>query len=309
MVAGGRAATIVGAAPRQAERVGWVVVARSPDHHAAARAGVRLPVAVGPIRIGAEDGERPLSQVAEHVLYLVGARAVWPALGRLGCIVGAAEDREVRRWRGEAPGIEPSVVAARGLLPLGLAGQAPAFPDAVVARPEPRDFDHRMALESRIGDPPALDAVDPRVLVVLVVAALAAGRSEPAGVPEQGELAVRHLVALDPEVADVDAMLGRLVRWPVVASHPEGAGLDQHDPVRPSRRRERRQHGGHEDHDGAAHEDHGIVSAACAPAGTTPRRASSTASISSSTRRVSSAPRLRWSSGAAATPRSRPANA
>src|SRR5437870_1406539 len=127
MVAGGRAATIVGAAPRQAERVGWVVVARSPDHHAAALAGVRLPVAVGPIRIGAEDGERPLSQVAEHVLDLVGARAVWPALGRLGCIVGAAEDREVRRWRGEAPGIEPPVVAARGLLPLGLAGQAPAW--------------------------------------------------------------------------------------------------------------------------------------------------------------------------------------
>src|SRR5256712_1606421 len=260
MVTGSRTATIVGAAPRQAERVGWVVVARSPDHHAAARAGVRLPVAVGPIRIGAEDGERPLSQVAEHILDLVGARAVWPALGRLGCIVGAAEDREVRRWRGEAPGIEPPVVAARGLLPLGLAGQAPAFPDAVVARPEPRDFDHRMALESRIGDPPALDSVDPRVLVVLVVAALAAGRYEAGDVQEQGELGVRHLVALDPEVADVDAMLGRLVRWPVVAAHPEGASLDQHDPVRPSRRRKRRQHGGHEDHDGAAHEDHGIVS-------------------------------------------------
>src|SRR5438105_216547 len=83
-------------------------------------------------------------------------------------------------------------------------------------RREPRDVHHGVVVESRIGDPPALDSVNTRVLVVLVVAALAARRSEAGGVEEQGELGVRDLVALDPEVADVDAMLGRLVRWPVV---------------------------------------------------------------------------------------------
>src|SRR5438445_12563141 len=184
MVAGGRAATIVGAAPRQAERVGWVVVARSPDHHATARAGVRLPVAVGPIRIGAEDGERPFSQVAEHILDLVGARAVWPALGRLGCVVGAAEDREVRRRRGEAPGIEPPVVAARGLFPLGFGGQAAALPGAVGARPEPRNFHHGVVVESRIGDPPALDSVNTGVLLLPVLAALGARRAARGGAAE-----------------------------------------------------------------------------------------------------------------------------
>src|SRR4029453_14231323 len=130
MVAGGRAATIVGASPGQAERVGRVIVARSANHHAPGRARVRLPVAVGPVRIGAEDADRPLSQVAEHVLDTVRAGAFRLARGRLGRVVGAAEDRQVRRRRRYSPWVGPTVVPAGGLLPLGLGGQGPARPGA-----------------------------------------------------------------------------------------------------------------------------------------------------------------------------------
>ena len=68
---------------------------RASNDHASARARVRLPVAVDPIRIGAEEGERPLSQVAEHVLDAIRARAVRRARGRLGRVVGAAEDGQL----------------------------------------------------------------------------------------------------------------------------------------------------------------------------------------------------------------------
>ena len=44
-----------------------------------------------------------------------------------------------------------------------------------------------------------------------------------ARVEKLGELRVRHLVALEPEGADVHAMQRRLVRTRVVAAHPERA--------------------------------------------------------------------------------------
>src|SRR5439155_25013327 len=106
------------------------------------------------------------------------ARAVRAAVGGLGRVVGAAEDRQVRRgWR-DAPGVGPTVVTARGLLPLRFRRQAPPLPGAVVARAEPGDFHHRVDLESTVGDPATPNSVDPRVRVVLVVASLAAGRPQ-----------------------------------------------------------------------------------------------------------------------------------
>src|SRR5947199_263759 len=64
-----------------------------------------------------------------------------------------------------------------------------------------------------------------------VVALLALGRDHADRVEELGDLRVGHLVALEPEVAHVDAMQRRLVGRAVVAAHPERAGLDQHDAV------------------------------------------------------------------------------
>src|SRR5207249_8054958 len=100
---GRRATTIVGAPPGHAERLGRVVMARPPDDYAAGGAGVRLATVVGSIRIGAERGRRPLSQVAEHVLDAIGAGAGGPARG-VGRVVGASKDRELGRRRCEAPG-------------------------------------------------------------------------------------------------------------------------------------------------------------------------------------------------------------
>src|SRR4030095_10582025 len=105
MVAGGRAATVVGASPGQAERCGRVIVARSANHHAPGRARVRLPVAVGPVGIWAEDADRPLSQVAEHVLDTVRAGAFRLARGRLGRVVGAAQSRQATPPRRYSPSV------------------------------------------------------------------------------------------------------------------------------------------------------------------------------------------------------------
>jgi hypothetical protein len=78
--------------------------------------------------------------------------------------------------------------------------------------------------------------MNPRVGVVGVVAAVPFRGGEAASLQEFRELAVRDLVALDPEVAHVHAMHRRLVRSAVVAAHPEGAGLHQHDAVGAGRR-------------------------------------------------------------------------
>jgi hypothetical protein len=178
MVSGCRAATIVRASPGYRERVRGVVVAGAANDHTSGCPRVRLPIAVGSISIGAEDAERPLAKIAEHVLDTVGARAVRPTAGGLGGVVGAAEDCQVGCGRCRAPRIQASIIAAGGLLPLRLGGKAAALPRTVIAGAEPGDLDDGMMLESRIGDPSPVGPVDASVGVVLVVAALAAWRAE-----------------------------------------------------------------------------------------------------------------------------------
>jgi hypothetical protein len=94
-----------------------------------------------------------------------------------------------------------------------------------------------MRLEAGVGDEPGVAPVDPDVGVVRVDVAHALGAAEPARVEELGELPVGDLVALEPEVADVDAVSRRLVRSARVPPHPERAGLDEHDAVGPRDRR------------------------------------------------------------------------
>src|SRR4029453_13506439 len=265
-------------------RFARIVVARSADDHPAGCARVRLPAVVRAVGIRAERGRGPLPIFAGNVLNAVGASPDWPA-----------------------------VVASRCFLPLSLGRQAPSLPRAVVPGSEPRDVDHGPAPEPRIGDPTFPGPVYPRGGTVHVVAGLGPGRSETSSVQELRELGVRHPLAIDPEVAHVDAVQRRLLRRAVVAPHPEGAGLDQHHAVGAAEggrgEEPRGQKAGSRAASENPHGDHGIVGPACVLAGTKPRRISSTASTFSSTPLASSAPKPRWGSGAGATPRSRPASA
>ena len=52
-----------------------------------------------------------------------------------------------------------------------------------------------------------------------------------AGLEELRHLAGGHLVAVEPEVAHVDAVHGALVGGAGIAAHPERAGLDEHGAV------------------------------------------------------------------------------
>src|SRR5439155_26474493 len=82
----------------------------------------------------------------------------------------------------------------------------------------------------------------------------AAWRLGAARIEEVRELRIGDLVAIDPDVGDVHAMQRCLVRRAVVASHPERAGLNQHDAIGVSERR-RQQHADerHEADGAAAH--------------------------------------------------------
>jgi hypothetical protein len=73
--------------------------------------------------------------------------------------------------------------------------------------------------------------VDAGVGVARVEVGHAAGAPEPARLEEEGDFPVRDLVAVQPEIADEDAMEWALVGGVVVAPHPEGAGRDEHDAV------------------------------------------------------------------------------
>ena len=89
-----------------------------------------------------------------------------------------------------------------------------------------------MPLEAGIGEPGPAGRVNPRVGVVPVVSPLARWRHPPARVEERRELGVGDFVALDPHVGHVHAVQRGFLGRAVVASHPERAGLHQHDPVR-----------------------------------------------------------------------------
>src|SRR3990172_1447704 len=87
-----RAAPVVGAAAREGEALRRIVVARAADHHAPV-AGEPLATVTGIIRVGAQDGRRPLAEVAEQVLDARGAPAGRPPIAP-GCgVIAPAEDR------------------------------------------------------------------------------------------------------------------------------------------------------------------------------------------------------------------------
>src|SRR5689334_406313 len=243
------------ATDRHAQRVDRVVVARAADHSPGIGRRVLAPV-VGPVRVGPVGGGRPLAQVAEQVLHPARAFAGRAPVAALGGVVGASHHRARVGRRLVAPRVAAAVCTACRLLPLRLGGQALAAPEAVVAGPEPGDLLRGVLLEAGLRDEAVAArpvAADPRVGVVQVVVGQALGAAEPASLQEEGELAVGDLVAVEPEVAHVHAVQGRFLGRVVVAAHPEGAGLDQHDAVGARRARaggpvacERGQDGEHE---------------------------------------------------------------
>jgi hypothetical protein len=107
-------------------------------------------------------------------------------------------------------------------------------------------------LEAGIRDPAIAASMNSRVGVVPVEATLTARRNDAARVEKLRELCVRHLVALEPEVADVHAMPRRLVRARVVAPHPERARLDEHDAVGVYERRRQQRADERDETNGAA---------------------------------------------------------
>ena len=92
--------------------------------------------------------------------------------------------------------------------------------------------------------PAALRApVNARVGVVPVEIVLTLRAAQPAHVEERGELAIGHLVAVDPEGAQPDPVGGSLVGRVAVAAHGERASVDEHHAVRPCGRRGAGEHG------------------------------------------------------------------
>jgi hypothetical protein len=110
-----------------------------------------------------------------------------------------------------------------------------------------------MTLEAGVGAPPAADATNARIGIVGIVAAAALRTGRSCDVEKDGELRIGHLVTVEPEVPHVHAVARRFVGRTVVAAHPEGARLHEHDSVRRCRRR--RQQRGEEHEKRARHTD------------------------------------------------------
>jgi len=166
--------------------------------------GLSLPPIAGVIRIGVEGRRGPLEDVSRHVPEAIRRTALRKRADRQGStalVQGSHQSHEIRALQTAmvapvglprvSPGMEPTIGPPRGLLPLGLGGQAQPGPSAIGLGIPPGNADDGMTLPARS------EVVSP-VSLRLIAGVL----------DEGGKLLVGHLVLADPIRAQVERETG-----------------------------------------------------------------------------------------------------